>query len=249
MKRNFNKITLWGKKVCEATESSVRELKQGTNKLAKKMKSVVKMIAKHRETLAYYAVLALVLFSLGMGAHDYRTQKSLERLNETVTTEEPHVAAQAKHDPTMEPTQKENMFILPIQGTIIEEFTDSELIWSTTMQLWQTHPAIDIAASAGEAVIAAADGTIIEAYDDGLYGNVLVIEHGAECTIRYASLNTIQMVEIGQKVKQGEVISSVGNCMAESDLGAHVHIECFVNQKPVDFLTFVSESSLTNLQD
>lgn len=204
-------------------------------KTASLLRRAIAAIVVHKETLGYYAVLTLVLVALGAAANDYRSRKATQQLVESIPTPEPGVVVQSKPDPTLAPEAETPRFVAPLQGTVIGGFSDSELTWSTTLQLWQTHPAVDVAAAAGEAVVAAADGTIVEAYSDALYGNVITIEHGDGSILRYSSLNTLKLVEVGQKVSQGEIISSAGLCNAEAELGAHIHLEYFVNQQPEDF--------------
>lgn len=192
-----------------------------------------KRIASHREAIGYYSMLTLVLVALAAAAHNYRTEKNTRVPLQVQTAPDPGISVQTNTDPTIAPEPQ--TFILPVQGEIIGSFAEDELIWSTTMQLWQTHPAIDIAAAAGEAVIAAADGTIIDAYSDALYGNIIIIEHDDGSLLKYASLNTLQLTQIGQRIHQGDVISSVGTCSVEAELGAHLHLEYFLEGKPADF--------------
>lgn len=206
-------------------------------------------IIVHKEEMGYYAVLTLVLVALGAAANDYRSKRTMQSLISALPTQEPGISVQSKPDQTLPPESTKPKYILPVQGTVVGAFSDSELNWSTTLQLWQTHPAVDIAASAGEAVIAAADGTVAEAYSDALYGNVIVIDHGDDSVLRYSSLNTLKLVQVGQRVKQGEVISAVGTCDAEADLGAHVHLEYFMNQKPEDFLLLLEDAESDGLQN
>ena len=203
-------------------------------------------IVVHKEEAGYYAVLMLVLIALGAAANDYRDKKTLQRLLETPVTPDPGISVQTKPDQTLPPEEEKPQYIQPVQGNIIGKFSDDELVWSTTLQLWQTHPAIDIAAAAGEAVLAAADGTVIEAYSDALYGNIIVIEHDDASQLRYCSLNTLQLVKIGQQVRQGDIISAVGTCDAEIELGSHVHLEYFVNEAHVDFERLLQTDDLQN---
>ena len=89
---------------------------------------------------------------------------------------------------------------------------------------WQTHPAVDILGSPGEAVCACADGTVIDAYRDSLWGNVIVLEHADGLTSTYAGLNTLNMVTVGETVRAGETISAVGqSASCETELPAHLH--------------------------
>lgn len=186
-----------------------------------------------REAIGYYSVLAVVLAALGTAAYGYRNG-SVRETGAPSATVDPARAAQAQPEPTATPEPTEEPFLAPIGGEIIAGYAADELVWSDALGMWQTHPAIDLAASAGEAVVTAADGTVVETYSDPIYGNVIAIDHGGGRVIRYASLNTLQLVEAGQEVARGEVISAAGTCDGEAELGAHVHLEYYVNGAPED---------------
>jgi len=83
--------------------------------------------------------------------------------------------------------------------------------------------------------MAAFDGTIIDMYEDPLYGKTIIIDHGDGYVFSYCSLNTLKMVSVGETVEGGQVISAAGNCPAEADVGAHLHLVCRFNERTVDF--------------
>lgn len=199
-------------------------------------------VAAHKESIGYYTVLTLVLVALSAAANDYRSRKIEKQIAETIPAEEYGVVVQMHSDPTLPPEGKIGKYVLPVQGKVLREFSDDKLEWSTTLQLWQTHPAVDLAAAAGESVAAAADGVVTEAYKDALYGNVIVIGLDDGSEIRYSSLNTLQLVEVGRRVFKGDIISSAGTCAAEADVGAHVHMEYFVDGKAEDFMLLFDEA-------
>lgn len=125
--------------------------------------------------------------------------------------------------------------ILPVDGPIITEYTSDVLVYSETLEAWIGHGAIDIGAEVGTPVKAAADGTIKEVYEDGLWGIVIVIDHGNQLETKYANLLTKEMVKEGAKVKQGDHISKVGNsAKIEMLMDPHLHFEVWKNGKLVD---------------
>lgn len=88
------------------------------------------------------------------------------------------------------------------------------------------HKGVDIAAPKGVAVYAPADGKIsyVGSYkDDAGYGNNLAmyLEDGRK--MRFASLDKVK-VEVGQLVKAGDIIGTVGKS-AKDSTGPHVHVE------------------------
>ncbi len=124
---------------------------------------------------------------------------------------------------------------LPVDGPIITEYTSNSLIYSETLESWVGHGAIDIEASEGTIVKAAADGVVKEVYEDELWGIVIVIDHGGELQTRYSGLGTKEMVKVGLNVKKGDHISKVGNtAKIEMLMKPHLHFEVIKNGKLVE---------------
>lgn len=208
----------------------------------KRLTSGLQWIGRHREGFLYYSVLAVVLAALGAAAYGYRNG-SQNRPTTVQTLESPEPAAIAQSIPEPETTDApENTLLPPVDGEPLRAFAADELVWSDSLGMWQTHPAVDFSADAGEAVIAASDAIVTDAYVDPLYGCVIVLDLGDGRTVRYASLNTLQLVEIGQKVAAGEIISAAGTCEGEMELSAHVHVEYYENGLAVDPTLLMSEN-------
>lgn len=126
-------------------------------------------------------------------------------------------------------------WILPIEGSVITEFTRDSLIYSDTLESWVGHKAIDIAAKEGTVVVAAMDGVIKEVYEDELWGIVIVIDHGNNLKTRYANLATKEMVKVGISVKKGDHISKVGRtAKIEMLMEPHLHFELMKNEEIID---------------
>lgn len=99
--------------------------------------------------------------------------------------------------------------------------------------------AVDVTASCGTPVKAAADGLVIpdDNFGDGTgnwnggYGEFVLIEHpfGDQVRTRYAHLEKI-LVSIGDYVKQGQVIGLMGE--TGDATGCHVHFEVYGAQNP-----------------
>jgi murein DD-endopeptidase MepM/ murein hydrolase activator NlpD len=65
----------------------------------------------------------------------------------------------------------------------------------------------------------------------GGYGNLVVIEHAKGITSHYGHCDTLK-VRLGQRVKAGEIIATVGNTGIST--GAHLHFEIRREGKPQD---------------
>ena len=100
------------------------------------------------------------------------------------------------------------------------------------------HKGIDIAAPIGTPVVAAAPGVVIKAgWNSGGYGRLVDIKHADGTFTRYAHNNRI-LVQPGQQVEQGQLISEMGS--TGHSTGPHLHFEIHPAGKgavnPVAFL-------------
>jgi murein DD-endopeptidase MepM/ murein hydrolase activator NlpD len=94
---------------------------------------------------------------------------------------------------------------------------------------WGFHHGIDMAAVKGTAVKAARAGTVVEASFQTGYGNTVVIKHNEIVKTRYAHLHTIRAY-VGQKIKQGAVVGTVGETgfiRKKGKDGSHLHFEVY----------------------
>ncbi|MCD6264517.1 MAG: peptidoglycan DD-metalloendopeptidase family protein [Deltaproteobacteria bacterium] len=98
------------------------------------------------------------------------------------------------------------------------------------------HKGIDIATSIGTPVIAPADGLVADAYNNGNFGKMIVINHGYNLKTRYGHLGKFR-VKKGQHVKRGQIIGEVGN--TGRCTGPHLHYEVLLDGVPVNPLRFI----------
>jgi len=119
-------------------------------------------------------------------------------------------------------------FIWPISGPVTSEYGPR---WGGF------HPGIDIAGANGGAIVAARSGTVIYAqFNDGGYGNLVVIDNGGGYATAYAHQSRLG-VGVGQSVSQGQVIGYEGSTGFST--GPHLHFEIRVSgtaQNPRNFL-------------
>jgi murein DD-endopeptidase MepM/ murein hydrolase activator NlpD len=101
--------------------------------------------------------------------------------------------------------------------------------------VWQLHPGIDLAATPGAPIVAAAGGRVTQAGWLGGYGNYTCIEHGEVGGQRLSTCYGHQSriaVAVGQQVVAGQVIGFVGSTGAAT--GPHLHFEVRLDGRPVD---------------
>ena len=133
---------------------------------------------------------------------------------------------------TEQQTQPANNFftasaprIWPADGEIINEYSDGELVKSETLNLWQTHDGVDIAAT-GTEIRACGEGKVLNIWEDALWGVCVSIDHGDGNISSVYGLAADVAVSIGQDVACGDIIGKAGNSAeCECMLAPHVHFE------------------------
>ncbi len=171
------------------------------------------------------------------------TSKSEERKNETTE----------KNDTTKNESKKENTstegvtnneqvektkdptFLNPVDGEKIKDYSSDNLVYSATLDEWTTHLGIDYKSEKTDIVKASADGKIKSIKNDPRYGLTVVIEHANGFESVYSNLLTAEFITVGEEVKQGQTIATVGNT-ARFEIAdeTHLHFEIKQNGENVD---------------
>jgi murein DD-endopeptidase MepM/ murein hydrolase activator NlpD len=130
------------------------------------------------------------------------------------------------------PSTGDGALMRPVDGPVTSPFG------------WRTHPiwgyqslhdGVDLSASCGTPIVAAADGTVISEYFQTAWGNRIIIDHGLK---RGVSVSTISnhlsgyAVGVGDHVKQGQTVGYVGTTGWST--GCHLHFTVNENGTPVD---------------
>lgn len=122
----------------------------------------------------------------------------------------------------------------PVRGEISSRFgTRVHPVFKTKLM----HTGIDIKASEGTPVKAAAPGEVLFAGWLRGYGQIVILDHGRDLTTVYAHLSRIGVGE-GKIVRDGEIIGNVGNTGVTS--GPHLHFEVRVNGNAKDPLGYLA---------
>ena len=108
-------------------------------------------------------------------------------------------------------------FIMPLEGRITGVYGSQRYY---NGEPGRPHYGIDIAAPSGTDVIAPADGVVTLADDDMFWeGGLIFVDHGQGFTSAFLHMHTVS-VEVGERVRQGEVIGTVG--AGGRSTGAHL---------------------------
>tara|TARA_B110000116_G_C16492640_1_gene427615 strand:- start:248 stop:688 length:441 start_codon:yes stop_codon:yes gene_type:complete len=98
------------------------------------------------------------------------------------------------------------------------------------------HRGTDFAAASGTPIMASGDGIITRAKWCGGGGNCIKIKHNSTYETIYAHMkNFSRGIQVGLKVKQGQIIGYVGS--TGKSTGPHLHYEVLKNGKKINSQT------------
>ncbi|BBG66698.1 membrane proteins related to metalloendopeptidases [Hydrogenimonas sp.] len=124
-------------------------------------------------------------------------------------------------------------FIWPLEGIVSSPFGLRRVF---NGKPGSPHKGIDIAAPKGEPVVAAADGTVVDAGSFFFSGNLVFIEHNGGLVTVYAHLDKIA-VHPGERLKRGDIVGYVGSTGRVT--GPHLHFGVMIDSVYVDPLLFL----------
>ena len=124
---------------------------------------------------------------------------------------------------------------MPTRGQVVARFGQkregaaSDLSWRGLL----------IRAKQGQNVVATAAGTVV--FSDWMrgFGNLLILDHGSNYLSVYANNETLYK-SVGQSVKQGETIASVGRSGGEDSPG--LYFELRYKGKPFDPARWIAQN-------
>jgi murein DD-endopeptidase MepM/ murein hydrolase activator NlpD len=117
---------------------------------------------------------------------------------------------------------------LPLSSAVNSGFGLRRSPWTGEPEF---HAGIDLAATTGTPVKAAASGVVRSVGHAGSYGNVVTLDHGRGIESRYGHLASIDVIP-GQRVELDQRIGLTGN--TGHSTAPHLHYEVLVAGKPVD---------------
>lgn len=207
----------------------------------------------------FYCALALAITGLGISAYsvisttkEILTPEPLGTVSETPAqnvvsgvekTESviySEIEEQSKAESKVPSEEKKELgyptcFMMPVEGEVIKDYSDSEMVFNTTLNDWRAHNAVDFKSPAGTPVKAIADGIVEKITFDESYGYMIEINHGGGLKAKYCNLQRDVLVKEGDEVEIADVIGSVGDeSYMEFNDGAHLHLETYLKDAVVD---------------
>lgn len=146
-----------------------------------------------------------------------------------------------KPDPPVDDTPVDTplTFTAPCMGTVTVNYSDTVLVWNSTLGQYSTHLAVDFVAE-DLRVLAVAGGTVKEVGYDALDGNYVIITHKDGYESRYFSLGDGVSLKAGDTVAEGDVIGTMSTTMAKESLdGNHLHFEMSKDGVDIDPLSVI----------
>ncbi len=122
----------------------------------------------------------------------------------------------------------------PVSGSITDPYG---MRTNPVTHQYAMHTGIDIGAAMGTTIVAPAGGKVLIAgWNDGGYGNMIVLDHGGSMSTLFGHCSQI-FVSAGQTVERGQAIGAVGSTGRST--GPHLHFEVLVNGHPADPMSYL----------
>ena len=210
----------------------------------KRFKMMKKKISKTSATISIAMLVPVLLFALL--AFSPKIKRIEQTIVESVTDieasiEEPFLIAEENSTPRIYPIR---------QSDIMQMSSGFGKRKNPINQKEQMHWGMDFSAKTGVEVLATADGLVeVSENQYGGYGKHIKIRHNDDCQTFYAHMNEL-MVSVGDKVKMGDVIGTVGSTGKSTE--PHLHYAVIKGAKhvnPADYISDISKSMVPQKGD
>ncbi len=147
-------------------------------------------------------------------------------------TEEPAAA-------DVEP-EKSTAFAMPVSGGILNAYSGDKMVKSKTLGDWVMHTGVDLNAAVTTPVKSVGAGTVTAVQTDDLWGCTVTVTHANGIESYYANLGEDIRVTVGQTVKLGDVLGTVGETAdIERAEETHLHLGMKKNGEWIDPIEFI----------
>lgn len=138
------------------------------------------------------------------------------------------------------PDTTAHFFVMPVTGTILKKYNDTELQYSETYGDMRLHTGIDVQADLDTIIKSAGNGVVEKVYYDDLSGNTVIINHGNNIRGYYCGLNNIPKVGEGDVVLSGTELGSLSSTPFECADAPHFHFAMKKDDEWVSPLTLMN---------
>ena len=154
---------------------------------------------------------------------------------ETEAEASPEVSPEAAPAEAFTPFAGGRELLWPVEGEIVMHFSIDALIYDPTLDQFRTNDDIRITAEGGTHVQSGAEGRVLAIGRNVVRGNYVEIDHGNGWIATYGQLADSKQVAVGDIVRAGQIIGSVGEPSIFGYLhGTHVNLHVTQNDEPVD---------------
>lgn len=204
----------------ETEHSNLLALQESTEAKQASVKEL--MSSKQKELTSYNSQIGAAQSSIDQYNADIKAQENqMKAIEEEMKRKEEEARKKAEaQKKTYNVTNLGNISFkwpCPSSGRITSGFGGRK---SPTKGASSNHQGIDISASTGASIVAAADGTVVIATYSYSAGNYIMIDHGGGVSTVYMHCSQL-LASQGQKVKKGQTIARVGSTGYST--GSHLH--------------------------
>ncbi|MEQ6117939.1 M23/M56 family metallopeptidase [Reichenbachiella sp. MALMAid0571] len=205
----------------------------------KRFKMMKKKISKTSATISIAMLVPVLLFAL------LAFSPAVKKIEQTIVENVIEIEA-SLDESTFIPKENTTPRISPIrQSDMIRMSSGFGKRKNPINQKEQIHSGIDFLAKTGVEVLTTADGAVEVAENQhGGYGKHIKIRHNDDCQTFYAHLNEL-MVSVGDKVKMGDVIGTVGS--TGKSTAPHLHYAVIKDDKHVNPVNYIPSMSTNKI--
>lgn len=212
----------------ELLESLNTKLEEYENHLNEKLDEKSKLSAQKSSINSEIARLESEIEANRLAEQRQREKELLEQL-----AKRKEEAREVEEQIEKAPSYSGATFAWPTVNTYISAY-----FMDPTYQFGPAHKGIDIPANTGSPIFAAESGVVIESeYSYAGWGNQVLIDHGNGLWTRYAHMDTLPPVHVGQRVSRGQYIGPIGD--TGYSFGSHLHFEVWKNGVRVDPMPYL----------
>jgi len=217
---------------------ALRQLKTELSDRLDEVSGKKSSVERERETLKVKKVIAedqltqrqqLLVETKNREENYKRLITDLEKQQQTISDEISDIEEKLReqYGSSVVPSKRPGVFIKPIEGGKLSQQYGATKFAQKAYKT-KFHNGVDFAVPIGTPVIAAEDGVVLMAGNNGRvqYGKYIVIKHGNGLTTLYGHLSR-QVVATGAAVKRGDVIGYSGNTGYST--GAHLHFTVYLS--------------------